>query len=114
MIEIQPPQPRKHADHQCAVSLLMEMAADYFSELRPRTGSAEIKANVSDNDLYVSLERCEILHAAAATIADFAASLMDGLHGRGCPVREERDAAARQEGRSPIQAGPGYALAIPV
>jgi hypothetical protein len=91
MVRIQPPHTGQHADHQCAVSLLMEMAADYFPQLRPRTGSAKIQANVSDNDLGMDLEGCEILHAAADTIADFAAALMSGLHGRGCPVRKEQD-----------------------
>jgi hypothetical protein len=110
MVRIHPPYPGQHADHQCAVSLLMEMAADYFPELR--TGSVEIRADVYDNNLDMDLERCEIIHAAAATVADFAAALINGLHGRDCPVREEQDTARRAEHgehkpiiRSPIQAG---------
>lgn len=112
MVRIHPPYPGQHADHQCAVSLLMEMAADYFPELQSHTDSVEIGADVYDSSLDMDLERCEIIHAAAATVADFAAALINGLHGRGCPVREEQDAARRAEHgehkpmtRSPIQAG---------
>lgn len=77
---------------QCAMSLLTEVAGDYF-ELHPdanRAGTAEVPGSA---ELFGDLGQYEILHAAAAAMADFASALISGMHGRGCPVRREQDIA---------------------
>lgn len=68
--------PGQHADYQCRTSLLAEAASDHFP------------------NIFTDIEQSELIHAAAATVADFTTALIDGLHGRGCPVREELDIAA--------------------
>lgn len=88
--------PSQHADNRCWISLLTEAASDHFP------------------NLFTDIEQSEVIHAAAATVADFTAALIDGLHGRGCPVREELDIAAitNSEGYRPYCAQCGAEIHI--
>jgi len=80
-----PAMPTRHPQErpgECAAALLAEITPDYFPGLR-----------LDDRNSMPSIS--ELLENAALTLAHFAAALMDGSHGPGCPGRAEEDAADR-------------------
>jgi len=73
------PRPQERRD-ECAAALLTEIARDHFPQRHPQGRGYMPSA-------------CDLLEDAACAVADFAAALMAGSHGPGCPGRSEEEAA---------------------
>jgi hypothetical protein len=73
------PHPQCRPD-ECAAALLAEITRDHFPGLHPGWEPRRRPA-------------FDVLHSAAAALADFADATMRGIHGPGCPGRDEEDAA---------------------